>query len=113
MLGNGGTHIKVGNKGVHIVGYLKRFYFTTSKSKFPHYQADNKIACCWQRYRKPSDVMILDEPTNDLDMDTLDLLEDMLAEYKGTLLIVSHDRDFVGRLCSALLVCEGAGKIVK
>ena len=116
MLGNGGTHIKVGNKEVHIVGYLKRFLFThdETKSKISTLSGGQQNRLLLAKIlANPSDVMILDEPTNDLDMDTLDLLEDMLAEYKGTLLIVSHDRDFVGRLCSALLVCEGAGKIAE
>jgi ABC transport system ATP-binding/permease protein len=58
-------------------------------------------------------MLVLDEPTNDLDMDTLDLLEDMLADYEGTLILVSHDRDFVDRLATSTLALNGAGKAVE
>jgi ATP-binding cassette subfamily F protein uup len=59
----------------------------------------------------PGNVLILDEPTNDLDMDTLDMLQEMLAEYKGTLLVVSHDRDFLDRTVTEVLAFEGEGKV--
>ena len=58
---------------------------------------------------RPCNVLILDEPTNDLDMETLDMLEDMLGEYPGTVLLVSHDRDFLDRLVNAVIVPEGDG----
>jgi len=59
---------------------------------------------------KPSNLLVLDEPTNDLDMETLDVLEDMLAEYKGTVLLISHDRDFLDRLVSGVIAPEGDGR---
>src|SRR4029077_10589936 len=59
----------------------------------------------------PKSLLILDEPTNDLDMDTLDMLEEILAEYEGTLLVVSHDRDFLDQTVSKILAFEGDGKI--
>src|SRR6201995_1973469 len=59
---------------------------------------------------KPSNLLVLDEPTNDLDMETLDVLEDMLAEYPGTVLLISHDRDFLDRLVSGVIAPEGDGR---
>jgi ATP-binding cassette subfamily F protein uup len=62
---------------------------------------------------KPSNLMILDEPTNDLDLETLDLLQDMLAEYQGTVLLVSHDRDFLDRVATSTVAAEGDGRWVE
>jgi ATP-binding cassette subfamily F protein uup len=61
----------------------------------------------------PANVMVLDEPTNDLDMDTLDLLEDLLADYEGTLILVSHDRDFVDRLATSTIGLDGRGNVIE
>jgi len=58
-------------------------------------------------------VLVLDEPTNDLDMDTLDLLEDLLADYEGTLILVSHDRDFIDRLATSTIALDGRGNIIE
>jgi ATP-binding cassette subfamily F protein uup len=62
---------------------------------------------------KPSNVMVLDEPTNDLDMETLDVLEDLLADYEGTLILVSHDRDFIDRLATSTIALDGGGRAVE
>src|SRR6516162_9707589 len=59
---------------------------------------------------KPSNLLVLDEPTNDLDMETLDVLEDMLADYSGTVLLISHDRDFLDRLVSGVIAPDGNGR---
>jgi len=64
-------------------------------------------------FAKPSNLLVLDEPTNDLDMETLDVLEDILAEYPGTVLLVSHDRDFLDRLVSGVIVPEGNGRWIE
>ena len=63
-----------------------------------------------QALAEPSNLLVLDEPTNDLDMETLDVLEDMLADYAGTVLLISHDRDFLDRLVSGVIVPEGDGR---
>jgi ATP-binding cassette subfamily F protein uup len=63
-----------------------------------------------QALAKPSNLLVLDEPTNDLDMETLDVLEDMLGDYPGTVLLISHDRDFLDRLVSGVIAPEGGGK---
>ena len=114
VLGNGGNFVTIGDKEVHVVGYLKRFLFEyddiTARIATLSGGQKNRLMLA-KILAEKSDVMILDEPTNDLDMDTLDVLEDMLATYKGTLIIVSHDRDFLGRLCACLLVMEGQGVI--
>jgi ATP-binding cassette subfamily F protein uup len=62
---------------------------------------------------RPCNVLVLDEPTNDLDMDTLDLLEDMLADYAGALIVVSHDRDFIDRLATSTIALDGRGHVVE
>ena len=62
---------------------------------------------------KPSNLLVLDEPTNDLDMETLDVLEDMLADYPGTVLLISHDRDFLDRLVSGVIAPEGGGRWIE
>jgi ABC transport system ATP-binding/permease protein len=66
-----------------------------------------------QALARPSNLLVLDEPTNDLDLETLDLLQEMLAGYKGTLLIVSHDRDFLDRVTTSVLVAEGGGRWIE
>jgi ATP-binding cassette subfamily F protein uup len=64
-------------------------------------------------FAQPSNLIVLDEPTNDLDMDTLDLLQEVLSEYDGTVLIVSHDRDFLDRLCTSVIAVEGDGDVAE
>lgn len=110
----GGDHVDVMGKSRHVVGYLKDFLFDPSK-------AQHKVGTLsgGQKNRlmlakilaNPKTCLILDEPTNDLDMDTLDMLEDILAQYKGTLIVVSHDRDFLDQTVSKILAFEGDGVI--
>ena len=68
-------------------------------------------ACCWPLFAQPSNLLVMDEPTNDLDVETLELLEELLGEYTGTLLLVSHDRDFIDNVVTSTLVMEGGGVI--
>lgn len=110
----GGDYVDVRGKTRHVCGYLKDFLFdpqqarnavsTLSGGQKNRLMLAKVLAC-------PGSFLILDEPTNDLDMDTLDMLEDILAHYDGTILIVSHDRDFLDQTVSKLLVFKGEGKI--
>jgi ABC transport system ATP-binding/permease protein len=97
-----------------VVGYLRDFLFRDEQARQPV-----KALSGGERNRlllakilaQPANLLILDEPTNDLDIETLDLLEEMLADHPGTLLLVSHDRDFVDRLVTSTIVFEGAGRV--
>jgi ATP-binding cassette subfamily F protein uup len=110
----GGDHIDVMGKARHVCGYLKDFLFDPSKAH--HYVGTlsggqkNRLMLA-KILANPKTCLILDEPTNDLDMDTLDMLEEMLTAYQGTLIIVSHDRDFLDQTVSKIIAFEGDGKI--
>lgn len=110
----GGDHIDVMGKSRHVCGYLKDFLFDPNIALHPV-----SILSGGQKNRlmlakilaNPGNFLILDEPTNDLDMDTLDMLEEILIDYPGTLFIVSHDRDFLDQTVSKILAFEGNGKV--
>lgn len=97
----------------HVVGYLKDFNFDVDQVKSPIATLSggerNRLLLA-KLLARPTDLMVLDEPTNDLDMDTLDLLEEALGEFGGTLIIVSHDRDFLDRTVASIIALEGDGK---
>jgi ATP-binding cassette subfamily F protein uup len=111
---NGSDYIDVMGKTRHVCGYLKDFLFDPRQAGAPVSTLSggqkNRLMLA-KILANPGNLLILDEPTNDLDMDTLDMLEDMLAAYKGTLLVVSHDRDFLDQTVSRILAFEGNGKI--
>ncbi|ALG70959.1 elongation factor 3 [Azospirillum thiophilum] len=108
----GGDAVMVNGQSRHVAGYIKDFLFDTRQLDSPVKALSggerNRLLLA-RLFAKPSNLMILDEPTNDLDMDTLDLLEDVLGDYQGTLLLVSHDRDFLDRLVTATIALEGDG----
>ncbi|MFV3075830.1 ABC-F family ATP-binding cassette domain-containing protein [Niveispirillum fermenti] len=114
LLPEGGDSIWVGGKPRHIAGYLKDFLFDPSMMEQPVRALSggerNRLLLA-KLFAQPSNLMVLDEPTNDLDMDTLDLLEEVLADYDGTLLLVSHDRDFLDRLVTSTIAVEGDGDV--
>ena len=110
----GGDTVKVGEEYRHVASYLKDFMFEAKQFKSPVSSLSGGEASrllLSKMLANPGNFMILDEPTNDLDMDTLDLLQDLLSEYKGTLLIVSHDRDFIDRIATRTLIFDGNGQI--
>ncbi|MFN8912279.1 MAG: ABC-F family ATP-binding cassette domain-containing protein, partial [Alphaproteobacteria bacterium] len=113
---NGGDHIQVGDGTKHVIAYLKNFMFDPKTSKdsvstLSGGQANRLMLA--KILASPGSLLILDEPTNDLDVDTLDMLQDILWGYKGTLIVVSHDRDFLDRLVTRTLIFEGNAKIVE
>ncbi|WP_119677859.1 ABC-F family ATP-binding cassette domain-containing protein [Indioceanicola profundi] len=114
LLPTGGDTVMVGGKPRHIASYMKDFLFDPSMAEQPVRALSggerNRLLLA-RLFAQPSNLMVLDEPTNDLDMDTLDLLEEVLAEYEGTLLLVSHDRDFLDRLVTSTIAVEGDGDV--
>jgi ATP-binding cassette subfamily F protein uup len=113
---DGGDRVQVLGQSRHVVGYLREFLFREEQARQPVQALSggerNRLLLA-KILARPSNLMILDEPTNDLDMDTLDLLEETLADYQGTLLLVSHDRDFLDRLVTSTIVFEPGGRVVE
>ena len=111
-----GDTVEVNGARRHVVGYLKDFLFTPLQVRQPVSAlsgGERARLLLARALATPSNLMVLDEPTNDLDLETLDLLEELLADYKGTLIVVSHDRDFLDRICSSILMAEGDGKWIE
>ncbi len=108
----GGDMVQVGGRQRHVVAYLRDFLFEEAQARQPVKALSggekNRLLLA-RLFARPSNLLVLDEPTNDLDMDTLDLLEEVLADYGGTLLLVSHDRDFLDRLCNSVILLDGRG----
>ncbi|NHF72228.1 ABC-F family ATP-binding cassette domain-containing protein [Paracoccus xiamenensis] len=99
----------------HVVGYLKDFLFDDAQMRAPvgSLSGGEKARLLLARIMaRPSNLLVLDEPTNDLDVETLDLLQDILGEYEGTVLLVSHDRDFIDRVATSTVAMEGDGRAV-
>ncbi len=111
-----GDNISVRGAPRHVMGYLRDFLFEDRQAQSPVKSLSggerNRLLLA-KLLAKPSNLLILDEPTNDLDMDTLDLLQEMLADYEGTLLVVSHDRDFLDRLVTSVIAVEGDGRLTE
>ncbi len=111
---NGGDYINVLGKQRHVCGYLKDFLFDPARvdDKVAHLSGGQKNRLMLAKVlADPGEFLILDEPTNDLDMDTLDMLEEILVNYTGTLFVVSHDRDFLDQVVTKTLAFEGEGKV--
>jgi ABC transport system ATP-binding/permease protein len=97
----------------HVVGYLKDFLFSEAQARAPvkSLSGGEKARLLLARLMaQPSNLLVLDEPTNDLDVETLDLLEEIVADYDGTVLLVSHDRDFIDRVATVTVAMEGDGR---
>ncbi|NBB69746.1 MAG: ATP-binding cassette domain-containing protein [Alphaproteobacteria bacterium] len=112
----GGDQVAVGGRPRHVMGYLKDFLFDESQARSPCRALSggerNRLLLA-KLFARPSNLMVLDEPTNDLDMDTLDVLGDAIADYAGTLLVVSHDRDFLDRTVTSTIAFEPDGSVVE
>ena len=112
LTGGEGDTVSVNGVGKHVISYMKDFLFSSEQAGTPLGKlsgGERGRLMLAQALAKPSNLLILDEPTNDLDMETLDVLEDMIGEYPGTVLLISHDRDFLDRLVSGVIAPEGNG----
>ena len=109
-----GDMMDIGGKSRHVIGYLKDFLFSPQRSRTPVWVLSggekNRLLLA-KLFARPANVLVLDEPTNDLDVETLELLEELLLSYSGTVLLVSHDRTFVNNVVTSTLVFEGPGRI--
>jgi ATP-binding cassette subfamily F protein uup len=113
-IAGGNDTVTVGGRSRHVISYLQDFLFEPDRARTPARVLSggerNRLLLA-RLFTKPANVLVMDEPTNDLDAETLDLLEDLLVEYQGTLLVVSHDRDFLDNVVTSTLVFEGNGRI--
>ena len=114
VLAEGGDWIDVRGNKKHIKGYLKEFLFDPSLTEAPIASlsgGERSRLLLAREFARESNLLVLDEPTNDLDLETLDLLQEVIADYDGTVLIVSHDRDFLDRTVTVTLGLDGSGKV--
>ena len=112
LTGGSGDNVSVGGKSRHVISYMKDFLFSANQAKTPISAlsgGERGRLMLARAFATDSNLLVLDEPTNDLDLETLDLLQEMLANYSGTVLLVSHDRDFLDRVVTSLVVSEGQG----
>jgi ATP-binding cassette subfamily F protein uup len=116
LTGGAGDTVSVAGQSRHVVGYMKDFLFRPEQARTPvgTLSGGERARLILARaFARPSNLLVLDEPTNDLDMETLDLLQERLAEYPGTVLLVSHDRDFLDRVVTWVIASEGRGRWVE
>src|SRR4051812_4995207 len=114
VLANGGDWIEVRGSKKHIRGYLKEFLFDPAIADAPIGSlsgGERSRLLLAREFARHANLLVLDEPTNDLDLETLDLLQEVIADYDGTVLIVSHDRDFLDRTVTITLGLDGSGKV--
>ena len=113
-VGEGRTYIKLNGKDRHVIGYLKGFLFTPKRSEMPVKALSggerNRVILA-KLFTRPANLLVLDEPTNDLDIETLEVLEARLCEYNGTLIVVSHDREFLDNVVTSTIVFEEDGRL--
>ena len=113
-VGEGRTYIRLNGKDRHVVGYLKGFLFSPKRSITPVRALSggerNRVILA-KLFTRPANLLVLDEPTNDLDIETLEVLEQKLCEYQGTLIVVSHDREFLDNVVTSTIVFEEGGEI--
>jgi ATP-binding cassette subfamily F protein uup len=116
LTGGGKDTVMVGGQPKHVVGYMRDFLFKPEQARTPLGKlsgGERGRLMLAQVLAKPSNLLVLDEPTNDLDMETLDVLEGMIGDYGGTVLLISHDRDFLDRLVGSVIVPEGNGRWIE
>ena len=113
-LGSGSDRVEVGGQSKHVIGYLQDFLFSPEQANSPVRTLSggerNRLLLA-KLFAKPANVLVMDEPTNDLDVETLEMLEERLVDYEGTLLLVSHDRAFLNNVVTSTLAFEGEGRV--
>jgi ABC transport system ATP-binding/permease protein len=111
---DGREFIEINGARKHAIGYLQDFLFTPERARAPISALSggerNRLLLA-RLFAKPSNLLVMDEPTNDLDVETLELLEELLVDYPGTLLLVSHDREFLDNVVTSTLALEGEGRV--
>jgi ABC transport system ATP-binding/permease protein len=115
-LTGGGDTVTIGGQSRHVVSYMKDFLFRPEQARTPVgllSGGERARLTLARAFARPSNLLVLDEPTNDLDLETLDLLQERLAEYPGTVLLVSHDRDFLDRVVTSIITPEGNGRWIE
>lgn len=108
-----GDWVVIGEEKRHVIGYMKDFLFSPEQARTPLSAlsgGERGRVMLARALAKPSNMLVLDEPTNDLDLETLDLLEELLADYSGTIIVISHDRDFLDRVVASVVMSEGDGR---
>lgn len=116
LTGGAGDTVTVGGQNRHVVSYMKDFLFGPEQANTPVgvlSGGERGRLTLARAFATPSNLMVLDEPTNDLDLETLELLQERLAEYSGTVLLVSHDRDFLDRVVTSVIATEGDGRWIE
>ncbi len=116
LTGGGSDWVAINGEKKHVVGYMKDFLFAPEQARTPTGKlsgGERARLLLARALSLPSNFLVLDEPTNDLDLETLDLLQEMLGDYPGAILLVSHDRDFLDRVAGSVVVSEGAGKWIE
>jgi ATP-binding cassette subfamily F protein uup len=112
VISPGSDYVEIGNARKHVIGYLEDFLFATERARSPVKSLSggerNRLLLA-RLFARPANVLVLDEPTNDLDIETLELLEQLLQDYAGTLFLVSHDRTFLDNVVTQTIVAEGDG----
>jgi ABC transport system ATP-binding/permease protein len=116
LTGGGSDYVTVNDERRHVYGYMQDFLFAPEQARTPIGRlsgGERGRLMLARALARPSNLMVLDEPTNDLDIETLDLLQELLSDYAGTILIVSHDRDFLDRVATSVIAAEGDGRWVE
>lgn len=116
LTGGGSDLVIMGDTSKHVMAYMKDFLFLPEQARTSVTRlsgGERGRLTLAMNLRHPSNLLVLDEPTNDLDLETLDLLQEMIADYAGTVIVVSHDRDFLDRVCTSVIVPEGEGQWVE
>ncbi len=113
-LAEGREFIEINGQSKHVLGYLQEFLFTPERARSPvrvFSGGERARLLLAKLFSKPANILVLDEPTNDLDVETLELLEEQLAEFKGTVIVISHDREFLDNVVTETVFLDGSGRV--